>query len=113
MIPIRLNQKKENKLHAKSITVDGFRFDSLAEAKRYGELKLLERNGDISGLKVHPVFPVEIAGRPICKVILDFRYEDKNGDEVFEDVKGKDTALSRLKRKMVEAVYNIDVEIVR
>lgn len=102
-----------NKYHAKKARVDGYSFDSQAEARRYGELRLMEKAGEISGLKVHPVFPIEIQGRPVCKVILDFSYKDKNGDDVHEDVKGVDTALSKLKRKMVEAQYAIDVEVVR
>lgn len=102
-----------NKYHAKKSRIDGYSFDSQAEARRYGELRLMEKAGEISGLEVHPVFPIEIQGRPVCKVILDFRYADKNGDVVYEDVKGQQTALSALKKKMVEAQYGIDVEIIR
>lgn len=102
-----------NKYHAKKSRIDGYSFDSQAEARRYGELRLMEKAGEISGLEVHPVYPIEIQGRPVCKVILDFSYKTKDGDDVHEDVKGVDTALSRLKRKMVEAQYSINVEVVR
>jgi hypothetical protein len=36
-----------SKFHAKRTQVDGIWFDSKAEAGRYGELKLLERAGEI------------------------------------------------------------------
>ena len=67
-------------------------------------------------LKVHPAFPIEIDGTTICKVILDFKYLDWLADDkplIYEDVKGRDNALSRLKRKLVEAQYGIKVTIIR
>jgi hypothetical protein len=113
MLPVRLGKSRENKHKAKKIRVDGILFASFLEANRYGELKILERAGEVSDIKVHPVFPVEVNGIQVCKVILDFSYTDKNGCQVHEDTKGQDTALSRLKRRMVEAAYSIDVVIVR
>ena len=73
----------------------------------------MQRAGEISQLEVHPPFKIEINNRPVCTVILDFAYVTKAGDRVYEDVKGHMTALSALKRKMVEAAYMIDVEIVK
>lgn len=102
-----------NKYNAKKVRADGYIFDSQAEARHYEELKLLERAGEITEIRVHPIFQIEIEGRPICKVILDFAFIDKNGSDIFQDVKGVSTALSKLKKKMVEAAYGIDVEIVR
>lgn len=113
MIPVNLSAKRANKFNAKKVRLDGYVFDSGLEARRYGELKILERVGDVTDLEVHPVFPIEINGIRICKVILDFSYTDKNSCRVHEDAKGNDTALSRLKRRMVEAAYSIDVVIVR
>mgnify|MGYP001563775355 FL=1 len=106
-----------NKYFAKKATQDGYRFDSLAEHKRYGELCLLEKAGAIIGtLEVHPAYSIDWNGeedKHICTVILDFRYRDKKGRVHVEDIKGQDNALSRLKRKLVEAAHGITVEIVR
>jgi hypothetical protein len=102
-----------HKYNAKKVRLDGFTFDSQREAAYYAELKLRERAHEISGIRIHPAFHIEIQGRPICKVILDFAYTTKDGDDVYVDVKGVDTALSKLKRKMVEAAYGIDVEVVK
>lgn len=97
------------------LIVDCTRFDSVSEAKRYGELKLLHRAGEITYLHVHPIFDVvwPKTGEKICRVELDFHYIDKEGVDHYEDVKGVDTALSKLKRKIVEASHKIKVEIVR
>ena len=40
--------------------VDGITFDSAKEARRYGELKLLEKSGRISGLEVQPAFRIVV-----------------------------------------------------
>jgi hypothetical protein len=95
---------KRSKYGAVKTVADGIEFHSAAEARRYGELKLLERAKHIRQLELQPVYSIDIGGRHICRVILDFRYWE--GTERFtEDVKGKDNPLSRLKRKLVEAAY--------
>ena len=92
--------------------VDGYTFASKAEAKRYGELRLLEKANLISDIKVHPEYPIIIKGKKVCRVILDFAYVAS--DEVHvEDVKGRDNPYSRLKRKLFEAEYGIDVELIK
>lgn len=84
--------------------MDGIVFHSAAEARRYGQLKLLDRAGHIRQIELQPVYKIEIGGKHVCKVILDFRYWE-GSLRIVEDVKGKDTAVSRLKRKLVEASY--------
>ena len=96
------------KYHAVKTVIDGIRFDSKAEAARYNTLKLLERNGDISTLMVHPVYPLEVNGQKIGKYIADFVYWE-NGREVVEDVKGVKTPTYRLKAKLVKAIYGFEI----
>ena len=102
-----------NKYGAKKVKLDGYTFDSKMEAKRYGELKLLEKEGTIENLEVHPLYFIAVRGIHVCKVILDFRYLVHKITWVYEDVKGHDNALSRLKRKMVEAQLGIKVQVVK
>ena len=103
-----------HKYGAKRVKVDGYMFDSLAEARRYMELKLLLKTGDIADLEVHPKYPLHCRGEVICKVIMDFAYIDaRTGAEVIEDVKGVDTDISKLKRKFFEAEYRKKVTLVR
>jgi hypothetical protein len=105
---------KPNKYGAKMTRVDGILFDSKAEAKRYGELKLMRDAKLIEELTTHPSFPIDHNDNRICVVELDFKYIDiKRRHWIYEDVKGKDNPLSALKRKLVEAFYGIKVEIVR
>ena len=100
------------KYHAKKTRLDGFVFDSLSEAHRYAELKLAERMGEIHWLRVHPRYPIEVNGHKVCTYIGDFAYTDKDGAEIVEDVKSAVTRklpTYRLKRKLVRAVYGIDI----
>ena len=96
--------------------MDGITFDSQKEARRYGELKILERANRIFALKVHPVYSIELKGKKICDVELDFFYREARGKGLpylthYEDVKGRDLPMSRLKRKLIEAMYGIKVEL--
>lgn len=92
------------KYRAKPVVIDGVRFASQAEARRYGQLKLLEKAGQISGLELQPKFPVVVNGMKVCTYIGDFAYFDGKG-RIVEDVKGVQTPMFRLKRKLVEATY--------
>ncbi len=103
---------KRSKYGAKPVIIDGHRFASQAEARRYGELKLLEKGGYIRRLELQPVYRIAINGIHVCKVILDFRYYENGVGWVDEDLKGRDNPLSRLKRKLVEAQYGIKVRLV-
>lgn len=102
--PFGLEAPRVSKYRAVKTVVDGITFHSAAEARRYLQLKLLERSGHIRQIELQPVYKIEIGGKHICKVILDFRYWEGQL-RVVEDVKGRDTAVSRLKRKLVEASY--------
>lgn len=105
---------KKNKYSAIKVKEDGYIFDSKAEHRRYKELLILQRAGEIKDLELQPKYECVINGKKIANVILDFRYFD-NGKNmtVIQDVKGFDTTVSRLKRKLVEAIYNITVEIIK
>ncbi len=103
--------KKRNKFGAIKCTHDGLNFDSLAEGNYYLILRDRLKKQEIGDLQIHPFFHVQINGKKICKVVLDFSYYDnKLCKEVFVDVKGFATRVSRLKKKMVEAQFGIQVD---
>lgn len=104
---------RRNKFGAVKTAVDGIKFASKREANRYIELSLFERKGHIKDLKLQVPFLITINGSKICKYLADFTYTDKQGGYHVEDVKGFDTPMGRLKRKMVEASYPVKVEIVK
>ena len=91
-------------------TVDGIRFDSMKEANRYAELKLLQKEGLIAGLLVHPPFSIKVNGKYVCTYVGDFHYLDvKTGKEVLEDTKGVKTPVYQLKKKLMLAVHGITI----
>lgn len=95
-----------SKYNARHVREDGYLFDSKAEHRRYSELKRLQKAKLIEGLEVHPKFRAAIGGVKICVIELDFRYFDKTKNRlIYEDVKGVDTSMSRLKRKILKALY--------
>jgi hypothetical protein len=109
-----------NKYRAKPIVIDGIRFASQGEGRRYVELRTLQKAGLISKLELQPVYKLYCGVTPItyesgrhAKYIADFRYMDIDRGMVIEDFKGMDTDLSKLKRAMVKAHYGITIEIVK
>ena len=58
---------KKNKYNARKTQMDGITFDSVREAQRYLDLRLLESNGDIQDLEIKPVYRISHKGEPICK----------------------------------------------
>lgn len=114
-----------NKYRARTTVVEGYTFQSLIEAKRYRELRLMQRAGEIELLEVHPRFKVfdgfkcgiELV-RPI-HYTADFRYWDnKAGRMIVEDVKAFDkrtgkyliTEASNMRIKLFKFRYWNDYE---
>jgi hypothetical protein len=100
--------RRRNKFGAKSIVVDNIRFASLAEARRYEQLKLLARACDIRNLELQPEFPFLMNGEKIFIYRADFAYF-RGETRIVEDVKGVSTPLYRLKKKLIEAAYHIEI----
>lgn len=101
---------RQSKYHAVRTEVDGVTFASKREAARYAELKMLERCGAIHGLKLQPRFDVVIFGEKVCSYVADFQYFDNTSSRlVTEDVKGMKTPVYRLKKKLMKAVYGIEI----
>ena len=100
--------KLRSKYRNEPTEVDGRKFDSLAEARRYRELTRLRDAGEISQLRLQPRYPIVINGIPVCVYVADFSYIGSTGI-VVEDVKGVRTAVYRLKNKLMRAVHGIDI----
>jgi hypothetical protein len=99
--------ESRSKYGNRRVKVNNITFDSQAEARRYGELKLLERAEKLHDLRVHPSFLLQEGflhqGHSIQPItyIADFSYtEVETGETVVEDVKGVETPEWRLKRKL-------------
>lgn len=116
------------------VTVDGITFDSVKEARRYQELKLLLYAGKILDLEIQKKFVLIPAqyentnevisrgknkGQPKrgkllereCAYIADFAYLDvETGNCVVEDTKGFRTKDYIIKRKLMLWVHGIKIE---
>jgi len=98
------------KYRAVPVTIDGIRFASKAEARRYTDLLLMERGGAIRDLELQPRYPLVVNGVKVGTYVADFRYVDEAGRVVVEDVKGVRTAVYRIKRLLMRALYGIEIE---
>ena len=108
-----------NKYRNKKIIVDDYIFDSIQESKRYKELKLLLRAGEISNLELQPHFLLQDRfkknGKTYRKIeyIADFKYIE-NGKTIVEDVKGIQTEVFKIKHKLFENKYpELELRIIK
>lgn len=122
---------RANKYHNKKVSVGGEVFDSKKELRRYNELLLLQRAGEISDLKrqvEYELIPNQyeikeqysksgkrlkdkrvLLERRVCYV-ADFVYKTKDGETVVEDTKGIKTDKYILKRKMMLFFHGIRIK---
>ena len=123
----------KSKYGAKPMVVGGIRFDSTKEARRYSELRLLEKAGQIRDLETQPKFPIDVVqlwqdGQwcyswklhhdvpneiiPCGVFTADFRYFDVQfGKVIIEDVKSGPTKTTayRLRKRLVEAIHGVTI----
>lgn len=103
--PVAKSVAKRNKYNAKAVVIEGRRFDSKSEGRRYLQLKAMEQAGEISDLKLQTEFEIfpaqEVCGKKIraCFYRCDFDYIDKDGQRVIEDVKSSATCTPEYKIK--------------
>lgn len=100
------------KYNSRKIEIDGHKFPSKLEAKRYLELKQLLEEGKIRDLELQKEFILIPSfrknGRTYRKTsyFADFCYFDKReGKYIVEDTKGFKTEVYRLKKKLFEQRY--------
>lgn len=91
---------RKSKYSSQKTVVDGITFHSKKEAKRYSDLVLLQKAGEISDLKLQPSFSLQIEKT----YRADFAYCQK-GKLVIEDVKGFKTKEYITKRKFFKKQY--------
>lgn len=91
-------------------TVDGILFASQKEAKRYSELKLLIRAGQIIDLLLQKNYLLVANGVLICTYRADFVYVTKDGRTIVEDAKGFKTDVYKIKKRLMKALLGIDIQ---
>ena len=101
-----MSRIRRHKFNAKKMELDGIKFDSQKEGIYYLDLKLRKAAGEI-------VFflrqvPLDLLGG--VKYRIDFQEFHSDGTVHFVDVKGMRTPGYIAKKKMVEAIYPIEIE---
>jgi len=110
----RALQPKTTKYRNKITLVDGIRFDSKAEAKRWIKLRELYHQGVITKLGRQPKYPFHLHGKLMFTYIADFKYTDVHtGIEIIEDVKGVKTPIYNLKKKIIQEMYGFTITEVK
>ena len=89
-------------------TEEGF-FASKREYNHWLILKLRQKAGEISNLERQVTFSLDINGHHICKYVADAVYFEGQR-RVVSDAKGMETDVFKLKRKLMKAILNIEVE---
>lgn len=108
-----------NKYFNKKVIVDGIKFDSKKEAKRFQELMILKKTKLIKELELQKVFELQPKytnnkGEHIRAITYkaDFFYYDNHLKQyIVEDTKGFKTDVYKLKKKLFEYQYpNLTIE---
>lgn len=100
------------KYHNKVTYIAGIKFDSKREATYFLYLRDLEKRGTIKNLQLQTKMPFKIDGKTIFTYKPDFEYDDVFGHHII-DVKGVETTVFRLKKKLIQAQYKCEIEIVK
>lgn len=110
--------RPRNKYGANPTVVDGIRFASAKEARRWAELQMLERAGEIRALKRQvPIMlwgqngPLKTRTGRLMRLTVDFSYEDRRAGwaRIYEDSKGTITRDYDV-RRAVAAAMGIEVK---
>lgn len=104
---------QESKYHNRRVVVDGITFQSVKEASRWQELRLMEMAGEIVGLKRQ--LRIELVPKTklyrAVSYVADFVYFDKRaGKTVYEDVKGMKTEVYKIKKKLLYWRHGIEIK---
>lgn len=89
---------------------NGRLFDSKREAGHAALLDQLRRATNpserVTSIKYQERMPIVVNGKKCAAYIADFVVTFKDGHEEIHEVKGMKTAVYRLKKKLVEALYD-------
>jgi len=103
--------KMKSKYNNSKTEVDGIVFDSVKEANRYKELRLLLKAGVIGLLKMQVEYELNPGGTHSLIYQSDFEYIiTATGEHVVEDVKGFRTRVYLKKRRLMKKVHGITIK---
>lgn len=101
----------KNKYGANPTVVDGIKFHSAKEAKRYQQLKMLQTAGHIYNLQLQVRFELRKDEHLIETYYADFTYTVTETQlNIVEDVKGVRTSTYKRKKKWMKNIYGIEIK---
>ena len=107
--------KPKSKYRNEPITIDGVRYDSKREATYILNLRLREKEGEVYGIELQKRYAlIGPDGLLITTYVADATFWDQK-EKRFRiiDVKGVETAVFKIKKKLMKSLLGLDVEIVK
>lgn len=105
---LRKRKVQKHKFGAIRCERDQKKFPSRLERRYYDQLKIRQASGEVVFFLCQ--VPFDVGGG--VKYVCDFQVFLSDGTVEFIDTKGRDTALSIAKRKIVEDKYPLKIKIV-
>lgn len=100
---------RRNKYGNKKVVYAGVRYDSKMEAKYAYELDLRIMAKDIKSwerqIRISLEVQTELGKKKICVYVCDFEIIHNDGSKELVEVKGHETAVWKLKKKMLEILW--------
>lgn len=101
--------RARHKFNARRVELDGIKFDSKLEGNYYLWLKRQQERGELVFFLRQQ--PIHLPGG--TKLVVDFTEFWADGEVKFTDVKGMETPEFKIKRREVEALYPITINVVK
>jgi Protein of unknown function (DUF1064) len=86
-------------------TFNGTAYHSKTEAEYALYFSSLGLSKKIKSVKEQVVFPMEVNGKLICKMVVDFEIEHLDGRLELVEIKGWETPEYKIKHKLFKALY--------
>jgi len=88
--------------------VDGIRFASKKEARQDAKLLLRQQHGQIRELRRQVPYPFVINGIEVAEYIADWTYWEGDA-HIVHDAKGRRTDVYKLKKRLLLALYGVEI----
>ncbi len=109
LMGIKMLRLKRSKYGNKRVTLDGINLKSKLESSYYMHLQLLKKAGEVEYFLRQIPFYLPGNVRYVC----DFQVFTTDGRVIYVDVKGVETNMFKLKKKQVEALYPVEIKVVK
>lgn len=107
-------KKMGHKFNAISTVNDGVRFDSKLEARYYDLLKLKKHEGSVLFFLRQVPFHIHGENQSAgVRYVCDFQVFYADGSVEFIDIKGMETPDFKMKKKLVEASYPVEIKVLK